>query len=93
MLSLYLQEENINFTTLPGHVKQTTDCLHSLIATYQHHMNDLSNSETEFAKCQELFDEVTEHTDLQLRMREPQEPILTPASYLEMTGNILRRVA
>ncbi|XP_053383004.1 uncharacterized protein LOC123562328 [Mercenaria mercenaria] len=66
MLSLYLQEENINFTTLPEHVKNRTEELHGLVEKYR----NLQTSDTEFTKCMMLFGEIQDRTNLERRVRE-----------------------
>lgn len=85
MLSLYLQEEHINFTSLPERVQRTIDTLTSLVEVYKENLDDLENTETEFSKCKSLFEEITDRTELGRRLRMDQE-IETPKEYLEMTG-------
>lgn len=58
MLSLYLQQEDINFTTLPIRVKETTDLLHQLIEKYNRNQLD----DTEYAKVNGMFLEVDDRT-------------------------------
>ncbi|XP_053392551.1 uncharacterized protein LOC123566599 [Mercenaria mercenaria] len=85
MLSLYLQEENVNFTSLPERVKVTIDSLTSLVAIYRRYSGNLVNSETEFAKCDQLFLEIDDRTALERRMRQNNLD-LTPDAFLEETG-------
>lgn len=90
MLSLYLQESNIRFTSLPNHVKLTTDLLHGLIETYQEHIDSdtLNTTDTEFSKCQNIFDEIDDRTDLARRLRVNQhvDQTASPKSFLRETG-------
>ncbi|XP_033744317.1 E3 SUMO-protein ligase KIAA1586-like [Pecten maximus] len=87
VLSWYLQNENINFTPLPQHVKTTTDQLHALVTLYQSDMAaaNLELSETEFSKCHGLFREIDDRTDLRRRMRQDNAAV-TPESFLNETG-------
>lgn len=86
ILSLYLQQENINFTSLPVNVKATTDALTMLIETYEQYFNNLDNSPTEFSKCSELLSEIRDRTDLARRLRlGEQDAELTPESFLTKT--------
>jgi hypothetical protein len=82
MLSLYLQQEDINFTTLPMRMKETTDLLHDLIDRYQ--QNQLGD--TEYQKVGEMFLEVDDRTNLARRMRAANDT--TPASFLKQTGGV-----
>ncbi|XP_078327996.1 zinc finger MYM-type protein 1-like [Crassostrea virginica] len=82
MLSLYLQEQDINFTTLPMHVKETTDILHELIGKYQENQLD----ETEFLKVRDLFTEINDRTDLARRMRDRDRDEMTPETFLGRIG-------
>lgn len=77
MLSLYLQQEDINFTTLPIRVKETTDLLHQLIEKYNRNQLD----DTEYAKVNGMFLEVDDRTTLARRMRACANRI-TPESFL-----------
>jgi hypothetical protein len=83
MLSLYLQEQDINFTTLPSHVRETIDSLHELIGHYQD--NDLED--TEFLKVNDLFTEIDDRTDLARRMRNRLRDNTTPEEFLTQTGS------
>lgn len=85
MLSLYLQHEDINFTMLPIHVKETIDLLHLLVENYQR--NQIQD--TEYQKCSDLFLEVDDRTNLARRMRAAANE-LTPESFLEQTGIFLK---
>ena len=82
MLSLYLQEQDINFTTLPMHVKETIDILHELIGKYQENQLD----ETKFLKVRDLFTEINDRTDLARRMRDRDRDEMTPETFLERIG-------
>lgn len=84
MLSLYLQQEDINFTTLPIRVKETTDLLHQLIEKYNRNQLD----DTEYAKVNGMFLEVDDRTTLARRMRACANRI-TPESFLEQTGEAI----
>lgn len=84
MLSLYLQQEDINFTTLPIRVKETTDLLHQLIEKYSRNQLD----DTEYAKVNGMFLEVDDRTTLARRMRACANRI-TPESFLEQTGEAI----
>lgn len=86
LLSLYLQAENINFTSLPQHVRATEDSLTGLVEIYEQNMDNLVDSDTEFAKCEQLFAEITDRTVLGRRMRMGPDPELTPQEYLTKTG-------
>lgn len=89
ILSLYLQEENINFSSLPFHVKATNDLLHALIEKYQ--LGNLATQDVDFAKCDELFAEIDDRTDLGRRTRNDVEAgrMINIDVYLRDTGNIL----
>lgn len=84
MLSLYLQQEDINFTTLPIRVKETTDLLHQLFEKYNRNQLD----DTEYAKVNGMFLEVDDRTTLARRMRACANRI-TPESFLEQTGEAI----
>ncbi|WAR05593.1 LOW QUALITY PROTEIN: hypothetical protein MAR_021479, partial [Mya arenaria] len=75
MLSLYLKKENVNFTSLPVHVRNTIDSLSSLVAVYR--------DETEFARYDELFSEIDERTDLNRRIRQNNQRLTSDASLEE----------
>lgn len=77
----------MNFTDLPGHIRKTLDILSSLIEKYRQFEGNLANSNTEFAKCDQLFSEIDDRTDLQRRMRRGGED-LTPDIYLRETGRL-----
>ncbi|XP_033736541.1 uncharacterized protein LOC117324822 [Pecten maximus] len=81
MLSLYLQEEHVNFTSLPKHVKITTDSLHAVIQKYEG--NDWDD--VEFAKSEQIFQEIDDRTDLGRQMRGDQQA-LDPRTFLQETG-------
>lgn len=80
-LSLYLQEDLVNFTHLETRVKQTLDDLHQLVAKYEG-----DYVETEFTKCEELFQVITERTDLAQRRRNAVDMNYTPATFLQTVG-------
>lgn len=84
MLSLYLQQEDINFTTLPIRVKETTDLLHQLIEKYNRNQLD----DTEYDKVNGMFLEVDDRTTLARRMRACANRI-TPESFIEQTGEAI----
>lgn len=82
-LNLYLQEENVNFTKLSSRVETTVEELHRLISNYKN-----SNfAETAFERGQEVFDEITDSTDLRLRLRgDASSDSLSIHSFLQHTG-------
>lgn len=82
MLSLYLQQDDINFTTLPIQVKETTDLLHQLIEKYNRSQLD----DTEYAKVNGMFLEVDDRTTLAWRACANR---ITPESFLEQTGEAI----
>ena len=81
-LSLYLQEDQVNFTHLDTRVKQTLDDLHQLIAKYQ----SGNYAESDFEKCEEIFEVITERTDLAQRRRNAVDEHYTPAQFLQTVG-------
>lgn len=81
-LSLYLQEDHVNFTSLSSRVKDTTEELHRLIAEYQ----SQNYGNREFNKIEGLLEELTERTDLQRRIRGPLHADITPENYLRTIG-------
>ncbi|XP_069114342.1 uncharacterized protein [Argopecten irradians] len=85
VLSLYLQNENINSTSLPQHVENTKQQLHDLISSYQEYdMSNLEKSQTEFSKCSQIFQEIDDRAYLRRRMR--RETGITTENFLRETG-------
>ena len=81
-LSLYLQEDQVNFTHLDSRVKQTLDDLHQLVAKYQ----AANYADTDFSKCPDIFGIIDDRTDLAQRRRNAVDVNYTPAEFLQTVG-------
>lgn len=72
--------------------ENTVETLTGLIEIYKENLEDLKRTETEFFKCEDLFTEINERTELGQRLRMDQAvEILTPRPYLEETGTLYLR--
>ncbi|XP_061193667.1 uncharacterized protein LOC133201890 [Saccostrea echinata] len=80
-LSVYLQGEYVNFTHIGTHVRHANDTLHDIIQKVQRPEID---PELKFSKIQELFDEITDRTQLAMRRKNLQHT--TPDDFLRTIG-------
>ena len=81
-LSLYLQEDQVNFTHFDSGVKQTLDDLHQLVAKYQAD----NYADTDFTKCADIVEIIDNRTDLAQHRRNAVDDNYTPAEFLQTVG-------